>query len=140
MNTLPGLGIPLYKLNGQIEYRLNQENAEKSEENQIQRQDSVEQFYTNAVELRSARQELSGNIEQVNILLNNYLKNDACIHQELMNMISLLNYGINYVDKLYRLTVKLHVFFSNCTRNFSNFKECYSGTLAKYLSKLFMIS
>ncbi len=119
MNTLNGMGAPLYQLNAKIQNRLDQENEGKSEENQIQRQDAIEQFYTNADEIRTARQELSGNIEKVNILLNNYLKNDARIHQDLMNLISLLNYGINYVDKLYQLTSRS----GNDSRNITDTRE-----------------
>ncbi len=119
MNTLSGLGTPLYQLNSKIENRLDKENTGKSEENQIQRPDAVEQFYTNADELRTARQELSANIEKVNILLNDYLKNDARIHQDMLNMISLLNYGINYVDKLYRVSSRS----GNDTRNITDTRE-----------------
>ncbi len=119
MNSLSGFGTPLYQLNMKIDNRLAQENAGKSEENKIQRQDAIEQFYINADELRSARQELSENIEKVNILLNNYLKNDARVHQDLLNLTSLLNYGINYVDKLYRLSSRS----GDNIRNITNTRE-----------------
>lgn len=35
-----------------------------------------------------------------------YFKNDKRLHQPLLNLISLLNYGINYVDDLYRFSVR----------------------------------
>lgn len=55
----------------------------------------------------------------MNILLNDYLKNDARVHQEMLNMISLLNYGINYVDKLYRFSSRS----GNDTRNITDTRE-----------------
>ena len=119
INSLNGFGTPLYVLNSKIQNRLDKENEGRSAENQTQRKDAIEQFYTNADELRAARQELSGNIEKINILLNNYLKNDARIHQDLMNMIALLNHGINYVDKLYRASSRT----GKKTRNITNTRE-----------------
>ena len=119
INNLSGFGVPLYSLNSKIENRLDKENEGKSEEEQIQRGDAIEQKYTNADEIRTARQTLSENIEKVNILLNNYFKNDARFHQDLMNMISLLNYGINYLDKLYRFSSRS----GNDTKNITNTRE-----------------
>ena len=118
-NTLSGLGNPLFQLNVKIQQKLDAENKDKKAEEQKKREDIPEQLYINADDLRNAHAELSEGIEKVNILLNNYLKNDARLHQDMLNLISLINYGINYVDSLYRLSSRS----GNDTNNITNVRE-----------------
>ena len=49
---------------------------------------------------------MSANIRKLNILLNNYLKNDKRCHQPILDLISLMNYGIDYLDNLYRKVLR----------------------------------
>ena len=105
-NTLAGMGGPLLNLESDINAKLDKENEGKEEDKKAGRGDILEQYYVTPDALREARAELSENIGKVNILLNNYFKNDQRLHQPLMNLISLLNHGINYVDDLYQRSAR----------------------------------
>ena len=105
-NTLSGMGAPLALLDLEITRKLNKENEKKAENKKLKREDIREQFFVTPEMLRKTREELSDNISKVNVLLMKYFKNDKRLHQPLLNLISLLNYGINYVDDLYRYSVR----------------------------------
>ena len=105
-NTLAGMGAPLDNLDSDIDAKLTEENEGKSDDKKANRADIKEQYYVTPDALREARAELSDNIGKVNILLNNYFKNDQRLHQPLMDLISLLNHGINYVDDLYQKSAR----------------------------------
>ncbi len=105
-NMLAGMGGPLINLDSDINDKLDKENEELKEENKKNRDTILEQYYVTPDALREAREGLSDNIEKVNILLNNYFKNDKRLHQPLMNLISLLNHGINYIDDLYQRSAR----------------------------------
>ena len=100
--SLSVMGTPLLTLDRQISKNLDKENEGKKDEEKLRQDEINEEYYITPDELREARAILSDNITKVNILLNNYLKNDKRLHQPLMNLISLLNYGIMYVDTLYQ--------------------------------------
>lgn len=101
-NTLAGMGAPLDNLDSDIDAKLTEENEGKSDDKIAKRENIKEYYYVTPDALRKARSDLSDNISKVNILLNNYFKNDNRLHQPLMELISLLNHGINYVDDLYQ--------------------------------------
>ena len=105
-NTLSGMGAPLESLDLEINRNLDKSNREKEGDKKLKREEIREQFFVTPVMLRQTRKELSDNISKVNILLMKYFKNDKRLHQPLLNLISLLNYGINYVDDLYRYSVR----------------------------------
>ena len=90
----------------EITKNLNKENEEREDDKKLKREEIKEQLFVTPEMLRETRKELSDNIGKVNILLMKYFKNDKRLHQPLLNLISLLNYGINYVDDLYRLSVR----------------------------------
>lgn len=52
-------------------------------------------------DIREARRATSGNITKLNVMLNKYFKNDSRLHTPIVNMISLLNYALNYLDRVY---------------------------------------
>ena len=106
MNELSGYGTPLYSLNSKINNELSLQNEGKAEADQVSRQDFKEHYAVTPDELRNAREQMSANIRKLNILLNNYLKNDKRCHQPILDLISLMNYGIDYLDNLYRKVLR----------------------------------
>ena len=104
-NMLASMGGPLESVETDIRNRLDKENEKKAPDKRTNLEDIREQYYVTPDELRTARADLSDNITKVNILLNNYFKNDKRLHTQLMNLISLINAGINYIDDLYQNTV-----------------------------------
>ena len=105
-NFLNMLGDPLLELESAISEKLDAENKDKPDDKKLKRKDVKDEYFLTPDELRSAREKLSENIGKVNILLTNYLKNDERVHQPLLNMISLLNHAINYVDDLYQKSAR----------------------------------
>ncbi len=105
-NFLNMMGDPLTELEGSIRDKISEENKKNPDGKKIKREKAREYYFLTPDELRNAREKLSENISKVNILLNNYLKNDQSVHQPLLNMISLLNYAIEYVDELYQKCIR----------------------------------
>ena len=52
-------------------------------------------------DLQSVREDLSKSVRSLNVMLSKYFKNDKRVHMPVMHLISLLNYGIEYVDDMY---------------------------------------
>ncbi len=53
--------------------------------------------------IRKSRQEASGNIKRLNLMLTKYFANDTRLHMPVMDMISLMNHGIRRLDEIYSL-------------------------------------
>ena len=129
-SELSVFGQPLGDLEDQIKENLDKENEKKPDEKKLERANINEQYYVTPKDLRDAREKLSENISRVHIFLNYYLKNDKRAHHELMNLISLLNYGIDYVDNLYVKSVRAGKLEKN---NFTDVRDAL--TLEKYTVK-----
>ena len=96
-SKLSAMGSPLTELKNKI---LNYANKNKIE-------GTFNHAYAlNSDDLRKAREDLSKYISEVSILQMNYLKNDERFHNQLLNLISLLNYAVNYVDDLYTDSIR----------------------------------
>ena len=52
-------------------------------------------------DLQEVRTELSKSVSSLNVMLSRYFKNDKRLHMPVMHLISLLNYGIEFVDDIY---------------------------------------
>ena len=106
-DVIPWMGNSLITLSEKIDENIAKKNAGiKNEQNKIKRENIKESHFVSPEDLRDTRKELSRNIGLLNVLLKNYLKNDKRAHQPVLNMISLLNYGIEYVDDMYRNSVR----------------------------------
>ena len=129
-SELSVFGQPLGDLEDKIKENLDKENEKKTDENKLERAKIKEQYYVTPQDLRDAREKLSENVSRVHIFLNYYLKNDKRAHHELMNLISLLNYGIDYVDDLYVKSVRAGKLENN---DFTDVRDAL--TLEKYTVK-----
>lgn len=103
-NYMDMVAEPLGDLEKAIQKKLSETNKNRDNDHKLDRGKIREQYFVSHDQLRDVREKLSENISKINILLNNYLKNDERVHQPLMNLISLLNYGVKYVDNLYENT------------------------------------
>ena len=102
IGELPFLSEPINILNEKIKENLEKENEGKPEIAQIARGNINEEDFVTPDDLRTARQQLSENISKTNLLLYNYFKNDKRFHYDLMEIISLMNVAVDYIDDLYQ--------------------------------------
>ena len=105
-NTLAAMGGPLSTLNRQIHQYIDDKNKNKNEKDKLNRNNVREASALSGDQLRKARAEMSENVAKINLLLFNYLKNDRRMHTPLMNLLSLMTYGIRYIDDLYAESVR----------------------------------
>ena len=85
------LGAPLLDLKTKFnEFNQNPANQHKSQYDAL-----------TVGDLQSVREDLSKSVRRLNVMLSKYFKNDKRVHMPVMHLISLLNYGIEYVDALY---------------------------------------
>ena len=103
-NYMDMVAKPLDDLEKAIQKKLSETNKNRDDDHKLDRKKIREQYFVSPDQLRDVREKLSENISKINILLNNYLKNDERVHQPLLNLISLLNYAVRYVDNLYENT------------------------------------
>ena len=103
-NYMDMVAEPLGDLEKAIQKKLSETNKNRDNDHKLDRGKIREQNFVSPDQLRDVREKLSEKISKINILLNNYLKNDERVHQPLLNLISLLNYGVRYVDNLYENT------------------------------------
>ncbi|MBQ6343480.1 MAG: hypothetical protein IJI41_10175 [Anaerolineaceae bacterium] len=106
MSDIAGFGLPLSSLSNKVMFEFNRRNKRKAEADKLPLQDFKEQFVLTPDQLRDTREKMSANIGKLNLMLNQYLKNDKRLHQPILNMISLMNYGISYVDDIYRKSLR----------------------------------
>ena len=105
-HTLAVMGNPLSTLNNQVQDYIDEKNKDKAENEKIKRNDIREAKTLSVDQLRQAREKMSENVAKINILLFNYLKNDKRMHTPLMNLLSLMTFGIRYIDDLYAESIR----------------------------------
>lgn len=105
-NNLNFVGEPLDELEESIKAKLDEHNEGKSDQNKMNRDNIKEEYFVTPDKLRETRAKLSENLNSIIVLLTNYFKNDERFHEPLLNLISLMNFAIGYVDNLYEKTAR----------------------------------
>ena len=105
-DSLPMMQTPLLDLRGKVDAYITKYNEDENHVEKLDAGTVKEAIALKPEDLRKARKELSDNISDLNIWQMNYLKNDKRTHNQVMNLISLLNFAVRYVDDLYGQSIR----------------------------------
>ena len=112
INSFPLYGAPLKALNDKVN-----DYCERTKQDRTM---MVETAALKPSELQEARKQLSENISTVGTVLHKYLQNDARLQKPFMNFISVLNIGVNYIDRLYQNVIRGN---ANISDDLGNIRE-----------------
>ena len=105
-DSFPLMATPLKDLELKVDKYVDEYNEDEKHQTKLKAGEVNAAIALKPEDLREAREELSKNISDLSILQMYYLKNDKRMHNQIMNLISLLNYGVRYVDDLYEQSIR----------------------------------
>ena len=106
LESFPFMATPLKDLEVKVEKYVDNYNKDEKHQKKLDVGTVNQALALKPEDLREAREELSKNISDLSIWQMNYMKNDKRLHNQVLNLISMLNYAIRYVDDLYEHSIR----------------------------------